>query len=184
MRAARLPRVFACGGQLEHHRGGRQQDERVHRDQREQRDQPCIAKHQAHQGHADHQRVAEGVGQCPCRAQRVEALQRQCGGIHDAKRHKVDAHGAKVQVLDVHRAHGAKQQRGREHHEHQVGQVLDRRRTDPATPPHIKADGDEQDDGDQRGENGRVQGGSRRANAARRDKREGANSQQQGPIVA
>jgi hypothetical protein len=91
-------------------------------------------------------------------ARRAKALHPQRGGKNQPSGSEIDGHGAKVEVLHMHRAHGAKQQRGREHNEHQVGQVLDRRGANPAAPPRKKTQRNEQNDRNQGRKNGRVHG--------------------------
>jgi hypothetical protein len=81
----------------------------------------------------------------------------QGGEIQNAERGEVDAHRAKVQVFDVHGAHGAKQQRGRQHHENEVGQVFDRAGANPLLAPRHKADGDEKHHGNQGSNDRRIQ---------------------------
>ena len=100
-------------------------------------------------GHTNHQSVAERIGQGPRRRQTVEALPGQGGEIQNAERGEVDAHRAKVQVFDVHGAHGAKQQRGRQHHEDEVGQVFHRAGANPFLAARHKADGNEKHHGNQ-----------------------------------
>jgi len=93
----------------------------------------------------------------PSRCQAVEALPGQGGEIQQTERGEVDAHRAEVQVFDVHGAHGAKQQRGRQHHEDEVGQVFHSAGANPLLAARHKADGNEKHHGNQGSNDGRIQ---------------------------
>ena len=98
---------------------------------------PGLAPGQAHQRRADHHRVAEGGGQRQHGRAPVEAAHQQRAGEDHDHRQEIRRHRPEVQLLHLHLAHGAKQQRRREQQEHQVRQVLHRARRRPsrAAPP-------------------------------------------------
>ena len=92
----------------------------MHRDQRKQRDQPRLTVGQAHQWNADHDGVAEGCSQRQHRRAPVQALPNHDGRKQQPCRHEIHGHRLEVELLHMHRAHGAKKQRWREHHEDQI----------------------------------------------------------------
>ena len=71
-------------------------------------------------------------------ARRLKPCQARVAKYKTTERGEVDAHRAKVQVFDMHGAHGAKQQRGRQHHEDEVGQVFHRAGANPPWRPATK----------------------------------------------
>ena len=112
--------------QLQHQRGRGQQDQGVQRNQGEQQHLPGLAIGQPDQRHTDHQGVAEDAGQRQHRGPAVSPVHPEHGGKQQTGHEEILRHRRKVQRLDAHLTHGAKQQRLREHQKHQVGQVAHR----------------------------------------------------------
>ena len=71
----------------------------------------------------------------------------------------VEKRDMKAQLLDMHRAHRAEQQRRREQQKDEVRQFLDRRAADPPAPAREVTDRDQQRDRDERRNDGRVHAG-------------------------
>ncbi len=136
-------------GQLQHHGGQREHDERVQRNEREQRHQPGLAIGQADERDADGHGVAEGGGQ----RHHCGAAQGTLPEQHDDKQQncsgKINRHRLEVQPLDMHRAHGAKQQRGREHRKYQHCKVFCGLSPYVACITSYKPDSNHQNDGNQ-----------------------------------
>ena len=156
------PAALACGslftrhGQLQHHGGQGEQHQRMHRDQGEERHQPRVTIGQPHQRRANGQRVAEHRRQRQHRRPAGAALPDEDGRKQDKRRHKIHGHRLEVELLHMHCAHGAKQQRRRQHHEHQVGQVFGGHRPDPPGPTRHKTNGNQQHNRDQGSQDGMV----------------------------
>ena len=126
----------------------------MHRDQRKQSDQALLAKGQTDQRNANHHVVAEGVPQGAGGGQCVEAKHQHGACKDDAGGQKVQHDGAEIQIAHLDGGHGAKQQRGCQHIEHQIGQIFDGRGPNP-----IGFCGDETQNNQQ---HHRRQGGQRR----------------------
>jgi hypothetical protein len=86
----------------------------------------------------------------------VEAAHEQRAREDQADRDEVRGHGTEIQLLHLHLAHRAKQQRRREHEEDQVGQVLHAGDADPLAAAGEIANRDQHDDRQQCREDGVV----------------------------
>ena len=139
--------LFSGHLQFQYQSGQSQQNQSVHRDQSQQQNLTCLAISQTDQRHTNHQRVAEnarqGQNSRPC----ISPVDKNQDEKQQHGHGQILHHRLKIELIQMNLAHGAKEHRLCQHHEHEVRQIAYRLALHQFGPARDKTHQDEQGHG-------------------------------------